>query len=70
MAIGNVPRQREGEYFQACPYSQEGATNPGVVEEMKCLPTVGLRWYPSRSYRTTKPYYVSLQMAQASSNVH
>ena len=34
MVIGNVPRQREGEYFQACPYSQEEATIACVVEEM------------------------------------
>jgi len=69
MMIGDVPRQREGEHFQACPYSQEGATIPGVVEEMKCLLSAGPRWHPFRSYHTAKLYYVSLQTAQANSNI-
>ena len=42
MVIGNVPRQQEGGYFRAFPYSQEDATIAGVVEETKHLPTVGL----------------------------
>jgi hypothetical protein len=70
MTIGDVPRQWEGEYFQACPYSQEGATIPGVVEETKCPLLAGPHWHPFRSYHTAKFYYVSLQTVQANSNIH
>jgi hypothetical protein len=70
MVIGNIPRQREGDCFQACPYSQEGATIPGVVEEMKFLPAAGFHRRPSRSYCTAKSYYMSLLTAQVNGNVH